>query len=316
MTIDQEAKEIIENYLDEQHLKRIVLDTSIVAWKRAVEECDIEKWLDNFQGLCFKPVELERKIALWLLAHFTYYTLDDVRILCREMFDKYIHIKLLENSTDEMDLKETIEQILQRTLFTGLGNNSESGNNILYYFRQENQLPKLNFKIDNEKRYSDIVYIDDVTLSGSQAISYIKANNLQADNIYFATLMASETATKKIIEETAQVKMISAMVLDERERAFAEESHIFSDTKISGIKSTVKTFCEYYGKIAITGDNDMQGCPLGYGNGQYLIGFAYNTPDNTLPIFWGTATGWNPIFKRYPKIYSWKEREIDGNKYY
>ena len=51
--------------------------------------------------------------------------------------------------------------------------------------------------------------------------------------------------------------------------------------------------------------------PLGYKNGEYAFGFFYNTPDNTLPIFWGTNNGWCPIFKRYDKNYKRKNLEIN-----
>jgi len=43
--------------------------------------------------------------------------------------------------------------------------------------------------------------------------------------------------------------------------------------------------------------------PLGYANGQYTFGFFYNTPDNTLPLFWSSNAQWIPLMKRYEKIY-------------
>ena len=58
--------------------------------------------------------------------------------------------------------------------------------------------------------------------------------------------------------------------------------------------------CRFYGSSLVPGD------PFGYDNGQLLIGFHHNTPDNTLPIFWYDepgGTSWTPIFKRYPKYY-------------
>jgi hypothetical protein len=44
---------------------------------------------------------------------------------------------------------------------------------------------------------------------------------------------------------------------------------------------------------------------LGFENGQLLVGFHHNTPDNTLPIIWYDEefASWTPIFKRYNKIY-------------
>jgi hypothetical protein len=50
--------------------------------------------------------------------------------------------------------------------------------------------------------------------------------------------------------------------------------------------------------------------PLGYRNGQLLVGFHHNTPDNTLPIVWKDdircrGRPWEPVFRRYWKRYSW-----------
>lgn len=52
----------------------------------------------------------------------------------------YLHEKLQEYTV--MKLADAINNILTDTLFVGLGNDSESGNNILYHFRQENLLAK------------------------------------------------------------------------------------------------------------------------------------------------------------------------------
>ena len=41
--------------------------------------------------------------------------------------------------------------------------------------------------------------------------------------------------------------------------------------------------------------------PLGYSGGQFLFGFFYNVPDNTLPIFWVEDEKWKPILPRYDK---------------
>ncbi|MGB2867390.1 MAG: hypothetical protein WBD36_02975, partial [Bacteroidota bacterium] len=47
--------------------------------------------------------------------------------------------------------------------------------------------------------------------------------------------------------------------------------------------------------------------PLGYQDSQLLIGFFYNTPDNSLPIFWSSKNNWKPVFKRYDKNYYQKK---------
>lgn len=311
--ITEEEKNIIEKHLDEDRLKRIVRDTAIIAWDRAISENAIETWLSNFDGRFIYNVEYERKLALWLLSHFTFYTVDDIRTLCKELLRNFIHKKLIEKKI--WNSIEEAEKILEETVFIGLGNASESGNNILYYFRLENKLPKGCFTVDLQKNYENVVFIDDVTISGSQALTYARMHKVQAQNQYIATLIATEKAQNEIADK-AHLTTISAMLLDERDKAFAQKAHIFTDETIAKLKPLVKAFCEYYGKIASADYEDMKGYPLGYKDGQYLVGFFYNTPNNTLPIFWGEGNGWKPVFKRYPKIYSRKEWKLDEKQYY
>lgn len=313
----ENAERRIEEHLDSNRLRKIIINTSIVAWKNKISDAQVGKWLQNFDGRYFRKVENEQRLALWLLAHFSYYTQDDVRILCKKLFNQYLHEKL--QGCKEINLKAAINAILANTLFVGLGNDSESGNNILYHFRQENQLSKKNFEINAALTYENLVYIDDVTISGSQALEYIRSRNIKAQNTYSAMLIATTTAIDTLTvspECPNYITTISGMVLDERDQAFSESAYAFSDKRITDIKSIAKEFCSVYGKIAVKGWGYMESHPLGYNNGQYMIGLDYNTPDNTLPIFWGTGNGWFPLFTRYPKIYAGKEYILDGRKYY
>lgn len=316
---DQNAKKIAETIIDEKldakRLMRIIRNTSIVAWQKEISEEKINNWLKNFDGSFFEQVEHERKLALWLLAHFTYYTMNDVKILCKSLFNQFLHIKLKEEKN--IDLNKSIDNIITNTVFVGLGNDSESGNNILYYFRQENNLKKDSFEIRPDKRYQNIVYIDDVTISGDQALNYIQAQNILADNIYVAVLIATKDAFERLKKnQLKKIEPLSAMILDERDQAFSDCSYVFSDSEIVKTKDVVKDFCTMYGKRAVKGWGYMEGHPRGFADGQYMFGFEYNTPDNTLPIFWGTGNGWTPLFKRYPKIFDEKEYISDDRKFY
>lgn len=314
MISKREAEEIIAEHLDTKRLKRIIRNTSVVAWKNEISDEKIENWINNFDGSYFENVENERKLALWLLAHFSYYTMDDVRILCRNLFNQFLHEKL--SNDKDIDLKQAINDIIGNTIFIGLGNDSESGNNILYYFRQENLLSKKSFEIDTGRIYENLVYVDDVTISGEQALKYIKTRNIKAKNTYAAVLIATEDAITNLKESDLNVKPISTMILDQRDRAFSDSAYAFSEKRITQIRETAQEFCRLYGKRAVKDCGYMAGYPLGFDDGQYMISFEYNTPDNTLPIFWGTGNGWIPLFKRYPKIYREKEYVLDGRKYY
>ena len=317
MSSREAAEQSIERQLDADRLRKIIINTSIVAWGNKISDAQVEKWLLNFNGRFFKRVENERRLALWLLAHFSYYTQENIRVLCRNLFYQYLHEKLSDQKGE--DLTSALNNILKNTLFVGLGNDSESGNNILYHFRQENQLAKTSFEIHQGKNYENLVYIDDVTISGSQALDYIKSRNIKAQNTYAAMLIATNDAIRALAgkpESPTHIKTISGMILDEREKAFSPSAYIFSDKRITEIKPIAEEFCRFYGRIAVAGWDYMEKYPLGYDNGQYMISLEYNTPDNTLPVFWGTGNGWNPLFIRYPKIYSGKEYQLDDRKYY
>ena len=316
MCSKDEAEKIIEEKLDKERLKKIIIKTSVVAWGNVITEKEIDKWLENFTGLYFSSIEIEQRVALWLLAHFTYYSNNDVRVLCKDLFNLILHQKLLENGS-EKSFDEILDELLTESVFIGLGNDSESGKSILYYFRQENKLSKKSFEFSTEKKYKNIVYIDDVSMSGSQAIEYTKAHNLEAENIYAGFLIATEYANNRIEKSGLGITPIATMVLDERDRAFSDDSFVFSDKQVHDLCSYAKEFCEEYGEMAVEDEEYLSDCPLGFCDGQYLIGFEYNTPDNTLPIFWGTSNGWKPLFKRHAKIYgSGKESAKDGRKYY
>lgn len=249
MVDKREAEQIIAECLDSDRLKRIIRNTSIVAWQKEISEDKIDEWLKNFDGSYFENVENEKKLALWLLAHFSYYTMEDVRILCKKLYDQYIHEKLC--SCTGTDLSKDINDIIKNTIFVGLGNDSESGNNILYYFRQENNLCKENFEIDTNKTYENLVYVDDVTISGEQALKYIQSRKINAKNTYVAVMIATDDAIKNLNKSRKKVKPIATMILDQRDKAFSDATYVFSDKRIREIRTIAQEFCELYGKKAV-----------------------------------------------------------------
>lgn len=312
----EEARNIICEHMKESRLRKIIRNTSIVAWGQAINDSDVDRWLTNFNGEFLEDVDCEKCLALWLLKHFTFYTKNDIHILCKVAFNQLIHTKLLENATRKPE--EIVAELYRDTLYMGLGNESESGKSMLYYFRQENKLPKTCFIYDSSKKYTNVVYFDDVTMSGTQAIDYIELKRINASSTYACFLFATDDAVNKIKKAKQDIEVISSISLDERDRAFFPNSYVFSDKNIRELRSIAEEFCLFYGKKAVEGMGDyMENNPLGFANGQYLLGFDYNTPDNTLPIFWGQGSGWIPLFKRYHKIYTnGKESAIDGRKYY
>jgi len=151
-----------------------------------------------------------------------------------------------------------------------------------------------------------IIFIDDVTLTagpGGQAYKQLKnyTEQYKDKNIILLTLIASKDSITEL--RNIGVEVITAITLDERNKCFCADSDIFHAYP-NYIENCKKFVLHYGNKI------DSQ-IPLGFENGEYAFGFYYNTPDNTLPIFWGTSNGWYPIFERYDKNYERRELTIN-----
>ncbi|MEX2484177.1 MAG: hypothetical protein WED10_06450 [Brumimicrobium sp.] len=289
-------------------IKQISL-TSVKIWNTTILKDDILKWLENFKGLVY-PIVYERKLALWLLSNFVFYNESEVKHLCKLLFEDYLHFKFKVSKREGKSSEELYEEILQKTRFYHLGKAGESSGYVLYYFRQENDLPIKRFvsKIkDLPQVVENVVFVDDVSLSfgdkpsgGSknQSLKYInqlrdEETSLKDKEIYLLSFIATKGAIDYLAEN--DVKVISPIILDDTEKCFSSSSRVFID--FSKHNARCKKFAHSYGKSIKTNH------PLGYNDGQFLFGFFYNTPDNTLPIFWSQENNWIPIIKRYHKNY-------------
>jgi len=284
-------------------MKKLIMHTSATIWKHEITEKEIDRWLDNFTGEVLSLDE-EKILALWLLSNFVYYNEDEVIHLCRVLMRDFIHKMLIDTNVQRDEIDNNLSRIISKTRFLALGEPSESGGYILYYFRQVNDLHISYFifphKIDPDS-IDNIVYIDDVTLTagpGGQAHRKLKKIKSKYPNkkIILLTLIANEDSIAEL--KRIGVEVITTITLDERNKCFCVNSCIFHAYQ-NHIETCNKFALHYGNKI----DSKW---PLGYEHGEYTFGFFYNTPDNTLPIFWGTNDGWSPIFKRYDKNYERK----------
>jgi len=284
----------------EEELFRQIMLTVENVWGNKLSSRDVEKWLSNFGGLVFS-LDYERRLALYLLANFVYYNDAEVRHLCKTLFNEFLHWVLLH---EDPQIVSNIEAALDLTCYTSRfypwGRLGESGAYVLYYFRQANNIP-INYISDPDLlpvyvKY--VVYIDDVVISGTQANQYLRllTHKDQDRKIILLTFLATEEAIALLKSNNIQV--ISCIILDERSKCFSQSSNLFRDFK--GDFENCKNFAVEYGKLSLRYQPGVCS-PLGYMNGQYAFGFFYNTPDNTLPIFWADNQGWSPIMKRYEK---------------
>ncbi|MBF0591065.1 MAG: hypothetical protein HQL02_03145 [Nitrospirae bacterium] len=239
-------------------------------------------------------------------------------------------IRKKHNDTTDINLinKEFSEE-LKHTRFLGMGNPPESGVFLLYYFRQENKLSRELFihshqifsqsggnngailRENDVKRY---IYIDDLCGSGTQAIDYsedilenIKKLNPEVEVDYY--VLFSTTKGLNNVRDYKKFNRVECIFeLDDSYKCLENDSRYFAniDANIDASKGVCRDFarrmCKEYGKML------SPKYPLGYGDCQLLMAFNYNTPDNSLPIFWYDGeyhnnVRWIPVFKRYDKIY-------------
>ena len=275
-------------------------------------------WLDNFK-------EEEKIHAMFLLSKFMYFDNETIRELIQRVYEDLYRRPIIYEirrgkflTKDEGVIEEEFKKHLERTRFLSIGNPSESSAHLLYFFRQENRLERDLF-INAHQLYTHtaegdlliaktvvdgidrIVVLDDFCGSGSQATSFDEefVVNLKKDKpeirIDYFSLFAIEKGLNKI-RNLHFNRAEAVFVLDDTYKCFSKDSRFFS-VKEAKIKKDCKSICNKYGRKL------ESRFPFGYKNGQMLLGFHHNTPNNSLPIFWSEKKSWNPIFKRFVKLY-------------
>jgi len=318
---------------DELMRKLKALNDSV--WERQTPRDRIEEWLSNFSNAT--TTERDRLQMLYLCSHFMYFGAKAMRELLRALYRDLFQypiirgIRKMNNDTlDENFIHQEFRKELSNSRFLGMGNPSESGCHLLYYFRQENRLPKRLFIHTHEltqrspstgvvrlrsphvQRY---IFIDDFCGSGNQAMRYstdvldvlkpLCSNGMIA---YYA-LFATASGLKKVRMSSQFTDVQAIYVLDDSYKCLSDSSRCFDAAPENINRLEARRICEQYG--AVLSPNE----PFGYANGEMLLGFHHNTPDNTLPIFWfdePNGCPWAPIFRRYPKNYGWSINETES----
>lgn len=298
-----------------------------IVWEGRVNATDIEEWLKGFGADC-SPKTKKRLHALYLLSRFLYFGRLQVRELLKALFRDHFRYPIVAavrrqaaDTRDQGILDAAFQLALSRTRFLGVGNPSESGTHLLYDYRQENGLPRQAFINTHEvfdlqqatpvlanTSVTRYVFIDDFCGSGEQACRYSQqvlsrmraaaASAGVALRIEYHVLIGTQKGLQRVRTTSGFNAVACVLELDDTFRAFSRTSRYFR----SPPKDVDQTYAESF--AALFGSLLQPDAPLGFADGQLLLGFSHNTPDNTLPIFWhaGHATKpWNPVFRRYRK---------------
>ncbi|MFY9620287.1 MAG: hypothetical protein WAQ99_10810 [Pyrinomonadaceae bacterium] len=291
-----------KHFPNEKILTKVIMHTSASVWKNDLKQRHVREWLENFNGEVFQK-KYERLMALWLLSHFTFYNQQEVTHLCRVVYRDLIH-RIVENQASSgHSASNLIESFFRSAIVTTSERTSGSGGFIAYFFRHANNLPMTLFEpsIDNlGKSIKNIIIIDDVTLtagkSGQMHKFFEREVKKHSDKSFYLLTLVSSSSALDYLRNTFKIKAVSAVTLDSRDRCFSPESDMFCTYQHLRVRG--QSLAEHYGKKIANKD------PLGYQDGQCAFGFFYNTPDNTLPIFWCQDNGWIPIIGRFHKNYN------------
>lgn len=309
-------------------------------WEYRALRPRIDEWLANF------TTDQDRDYALYLLSKLMYFNSLNLRNLLKALYRDLYRYPIIEqirrsngNTIDENIVESAFKNELLHTRFLGVGNPSESGVHLLYYFRQENRIPKRLFVNTDDviKRLSDgsislrpdfaeatrFVFIDDLCGSGQQATTDTNVKRCVNDirklkpNAHISYLMLfGMTEGVEIVKRSGLYDYTHAVVeLDESYKCFSNNSRYFNDGKHD--KNIAKDIAYRYGyrlmmefaKMMNYSSAQQQKIAdkhaLGFGDCQLLLSMHHNTPNNTLPIIWFDEIEgvWNPIFKRYNKVY-------------
>ena len=320
----------VEHYKVREDLERKIKLLNRIIWEQRVPKVTVEEWVSQFEeGNDLE--DAEQVHALFLLSHFLYFGQAELRALLRALYRDLIRSPMLQcirrDNDDTLDLPKISTEYQRRSArmrFLAVGNPSESGMHLLYYFRQENYLPKdmfinsleifgpidatgsreLTLREPNVNRY---VFIDDLCGSGSQAgecsgdvLSPLKKISSDITVDYFV-LFATSSGLDAVKSLQIFDSVGAVFEFDDSFRSLEEGSRIFQGDETGLKRESVRRMCSKYGSRLLSEH------PLGYKDAQLLLGFSHNTPDNTLPIFWGghecEVGPWKPVFKRYPKLY-------------
>jgi hypothetical protein len=300
------------------------------AWDQEIRQPEINAWSQNFDGR-YCDSSLERRYSLFMLTKFIYFSKRLVRemlkSLYRDQFQGPLRRRLrknLNNTRDSALIDRLYFDELNSTRFIGVGNPSESGAHLLYYFRQVNHLSKELFSdinssfktivdrtgkitlVPHHERVKRYIFFDDLVGTAEQSSVYLSKTLKQIRDgssdvdIRFMCLFSKTEGLKKLNQPNLfDGKATSLFELDKTFSAFDDDSRYFADAPGWFDKEHAKEFAIEYGRPLFRP-------PLGHGDGQLLLGFSHNTPDNSLPIFWkegSVAIPWSPIFLRYDKVY-------------
>lgn len=243
----------------------------------------IDKWLQAFP-------EEEHAFLLELLMQFYYYSEERIKDKVVELYDAFM--KEYRGDANAVVYTKIIKEqgvACSDILFTMFWMQNSS----IYSYAENNILGLL----DAEQIPKELVVVDDYSGTGKTFIKTVDkmlqvTDMVKDTNFYFLTLHITKRAVQQI-EEYAKNNDISIKIisLDYSDETFKKD-YIYNEIEVEQKK-------RYYKKICIEQKVDKH--VLGFDDVSSLVAFHYNTPNNTLGLFWQDLMNFTALFPRKKK---------------
>lgn len=256
----------------------------------------IDKWLYSFE-------DKERPFLLELLKHFHYYGETAIKKKITDLFSKFSSVY----SGDLNRVKFTKIYKKYGVAFSDIFVGVFWYLNILYPYTEPNIVGML-----EQGDVPDVIAIvDDYSGSGKSLKDTIDVlietnSEVKDSRFYFVVLHITEIAKKSIREYAKERNIkISVVSLEESKKTF-ESGYIYSNELVNSKKQQYKAICKSKGI-----EQDI----FGRYHVASLVAFHYNTPNDTLRLFWHDSENYHSIFPRFkkPRNTSLKEMKNGSN---
>jgi hypothetical protein len=263
---------------------------------RPIEASSIRRWLEQF------PTGRSRPLMLRLLQHIQFYNEATVREKLRVI---HAHVR------DELGYFEPRQGRSGEILISGVGNVGKSGPSYVRVYASANKITHHNLiafseipSALNNQNLKAIVLVDDIIGSGStyahalETLDKICGEELKERGVkVFATSLCGLGTGVDALEECIarlnfQIELFVVDILTEEDQCFSPTAHVFDS---SNDREEAQSIAEEFGRKL------QKNVPLGYKNGQLLVVFYDNCPNNSLPILWSPSQrggDWYPLFRR------------------
>lgn len=254
--------------------------SDFTGYRHAITEERIDRWLGQFD-------KKDRDLAAR--------TLDCIDFITHEQMTKAFRSILSSLNGWSRNRKERVGRWRFVAFSVSAG---ESGDTMLHKFRLATGL--------NGRQYNDffihksdllkeklgpndtVVFVDDFSGTGKQVCD-AWAENIEellpgTPNIFLILVAASISARKRIEEET-ELTVNSSIELTDRENIFSPNCNHFTSEE----KEILLKYCR-------RADGRQ---PKGFGDCGFVIVFAHNCPNNSIPILHARHQKWEGLFRRY-----------------